>query len=219
MSVMCFPKQCAEDISVLWDYLSLDMRPVRSDVMMVFGSHDEHTAVRASELFREGFSDIVLFTGGLGKITEKIWHEPEAERFSKIAESMGVPSSAILKETGSCSTFENIVFSEKLLDEKGILCRSILAVDKPYKVRRTFLMLSDLSGDRSVCTASEDITWQDYLARYDESPFGVSRDDAVSLLTGEICRIIHLRGREYIPADIFCAYERLCSFGFDRYLV
>ena len=65
----------------------------------------------------------LIFSGGLGSITKRLWHEPEADQFAAIARAMGVPAANILIENASTNTGENILFTRKLLDRKSSISR------------------------------------------------------------------------------------------------
>ena len=69
----------------IWDYHKLDHPLQKSDAILVLCSHDERVAERSVELFKEGWAPLIIFSGGAGAITKKLWTEPEAERFARIA--------------------------------------------------------------------------------------------------------------------------------------
>src|SRR5258705_7800595 len=103
----------------LWDYHRLGHELVQSDAIVVLCSHDERVAERGAELFLSNWAPLLIFSGGLGAITKELWTEPEAIRFSRIAESMGVPSERILVEDKSTNTGENVRYTRELLLREG----------------------------------------------------------------------------------------------------
>ena len=46
-------------------------------------------------LFLDGWAPLLIFSGGLGSITSRLWQEPEADQFARIAVGMGVPPGRI----------------------------------------------------------------------------------------------------------------------------
>src|SRR5918996_3502141 len=92
----------------LWRYHQLDHELVPADAIMVLCSHDVAVAERGAQLFLEGWAPLLIFSGGRGAITGRLWQEPEAERFARIAVDLNVPPEQILIEPNSTNTGENI---------------------------------------------------------------------------------------------------------------
>src|SRR5690349_14478312 len=88
----------------LWDYHHMphSLQPV--DCILTFGSQDTRVAERAAALYQEGWASLLIFSGGLGRLTQGEWQETEAEKFSNIAIERGVPKEAILLENRSTNT-------------------------------------------------------------------------------------------------------------------
>jgi uncharacterized SAM-binding protein YcdF (DUF218 family) len=124
-------KEAIELSKILWNYLHINNKLEKSDCILVFGSHDTRVAERAAELFLEGWAPILIFSGGLGRLTEGIWEDTEAEKFSAIAKNNGVPESAILIENKSTNTGNNILFTQALLKKK-ISTRQVLLSYKSH---------------------------------------------------------------------------------------
>src|SRR5688572_19566512 len=99
---------------ILWDYHHVNNTLEKADCILVLGSHDTRVAERGAELFLEGWAPLLIFSGGLGRLTDGVWTETEAEKFSAIAIDKGVPAQAILIENRSTNTGENIVFTQAL---------------------------------------------------------------------------------------------------------
>ena len=95
----------------LWDYHHLNHSLQKSDCILVLGSHDTRVADRAAELYLQGWAPLLVFSGGLGRLTEGMWTEPEADLFAKIAVNKGVPAEDILIENRSTNTGENILYT------------------------------------------------------------------------------------------------------------
>jgi len=80
----------------LWDYHHMNHQLEKSDCILVLGSHDTRVAERGAELYLEGWAPLLIFSGGLGRLTQESWTEPEASKFAKIAMEKGVRAEAIL---------------------------------------------------------------------------------------------------------------------------
>ena len=75
---------------IVWSYHLLNHELKKADCIFVLGSHDTRVAERGAELYLEGWAPLLIFSGGLGRLTDGIWQETEADKFSRIAVEMGV---------------------------------------------------------------------------------------------------------------------------------
>lgn len=133
----------------IWSYGSAsDAGP--ADAALVLGAavaEDRPTPVfaerlrHAVELYKSGRVPILVIAGG--KNPSDILGEAEAGRDWAVAG--GVPSAAILLETQSRTTKQNIEFAAPILAEHGI--GSVLVVSDPLHVRRAVAMARDLGID------------------------------------------------------------------------
>ena len=80
----------------IWDYHHVNHALVKSDCILTLGSHDTRVADRAAELYLEGWAPLLIFAGGLGRLTEGLWTESEADLFARIAVEKGVPKEDIV---------------------------------------------------------------------------------------------------------------------------
>src|SRR5687767_15884045 len=102
-------------VEKLWHYHQLHHELRRADAILVLCSHDTRVAERGAQLFLEGWAPLLIFSGGLGRITAGMWSEPEADQFARIARGMGVPEEQLLVENRSTNTGENVLFTKRLL--------------------------------------------------------------------------------------------------------
>jgi uncharacterized SAM-binding protein YcdF (DUF218 family) len=116
----------------IWDYHLMKHQLAPAGAILVLCSHDERVAERGAQLFLEGWAPLLIFSGGRGAITGRLWQEPEAERFARIATGLGVPPEQILIEPNSTNTGENVRFTKQLLTDRGIDPESFIFVQKPY---------------------------------------------------------------------------------------
>ncbi|EHH2417961.1 YdcF family protein [Vibrio parahaemolyticus] len=125
-----------QHIEMLWDYMQLkqDLKP--ADCLFVMCSNDVRVAEHAAALYHQKLAPLIVFSGGEGRFTDGLFEKSEAETFADIARLAGVPSDAILVETRSTNSGENVRFTEQLFKEKGIQCESIILVQKPFMERR-----------------------------------------------------------------------------------
>ena len=202
----------------LWDYHHMNQALKKSDCILVLGSHDTRVAERGAELYLQGYAPVLIFSGGLGKLTEGVWTETEADKFAKIAIEMGVPKEAILIENKSTNTGENIIFSKKLLESKGLDPQSFIVVQKPYMERRSYATFKKHWPNRDIISTSPQVAFDDYPNE------DISMDAVINLMVGNLNRIkiypeMGFQIHQEIPNDILRAYERLIELGYDNYVV
>jgi uncharacterized SAM-binding protein YcdF (DUF218 family) len=206
----------------LWDYHQMKHQLAPADAILVLCSHDERVAERGAQLFLDGWAPLLIFSGGRGAITERLWDEPEAERFARIALAMNVPRERILIEPNSTNTGENIRFTKQLLGEHGIDPQSFIVVQKPYMERRAYATLRKMWPEKRVVLTSPQVSFTEYLAHYAHN--SLSTSDVVGIMVGDLQRIklypeLGFQIEQEIPEDVWRAYEELVQAGYDKYLI
>jgi len=201
----------------LWDYHHLNHIPAASDCILVLGSHDLRVAERGGELYLQGLAPIIIFSGGLGNVTRGIWKDPEADRFARIALDMGVPAEAIFIENQSTNTGENILFTQRLLEDKGLRPQTFLLVQKPYMERRSYATFKKHWPDKELLVTSPQIAFLDYPT--EEIPM----ERVINIMVGDLQRIRIYPAKGFqipmeIPDEVWAAYERLVGWGFTEHL-
>jgi len=203
---------------LLWDYHHMDHTLLKSDVILALGSHDLRVAERAAQLYLEGWAPLLVCSGGLGNLTSEIWTESEADQFAAIAIKMGVPENAVLVENKSTNTGENILFTEKLLEEKGFNPASFIVVQKPYMERRSYATFKKHWPGKNVVITSPQISFDDYPNE------NIPADRVIEIMVGDLQRIKEYPAKGFqiyqdIPANVWNAFERLIELGFDGHLI
>jgi uncharacterized SAM-binding protein YcdF (DUF218 family) len=206
----------------LWNYHLLKQQVANADAILVLCSHDERVAERAAQLFHEGRAPLVIFSGGQGSITRSLWDEPEAERFARIAVSLGVPRENILTETQSTNTGENVEFTKRLLADRGLDLQKFIVVQKPYMERRAYATFRQLWPEKDLVVTSPQVSFREYLDHYTNR--ALSAADVVGIMVGDLQRIKIYPARGWqiaqeIPDDVWRAYEELIRAGYDKYLI
>jgi len=201
----------------LWDYHHMNNTMAKSDCILALGSHDTRVADRAAELYLEGWAPVLIFSGGLGNVTKGIWTESEADKFAAIAVRKGVPENAILIENKSTNTGENILFTQKILQEKNLDPQTFIVVQKPYMERRSYATFKKHWPDKDILVTSPQISFDEYPT----SEIPVER--VINIMTGDLQRIKIYPEKGFqipqeIPADVWDAFEELVELGFDKHL-
>ena len=202
----------------VWDYHHVNNSLEKSDCILVLGSHDTRVADRAAQLFLDGWAPLLIFSGGLGRLTEDMWTETEADKFAKIAIEMGVPSEAILIENKSTNTGENITNTQKLLKQHNLDPQSFIVVQKPYMERRSYATFKKHWPDKTLIVTSPQISFLDYPNEE------ISLEKVIHIMLGDLQRIKIYAEKGFqiyqpIPDDIWQAFEKLVELGFDEHLI
>ena len=210
----------------IWDYMILDQQPVKSDVILVLGSIDEHVAEYGARLLIDGYGDCLMISGGSAHQDDLLatsWKEPtEAEHFKTIAIRDGVPEDKILLETKATNTGENAKFSHLLLQEKNLNPTSIIVVQKPYMERRTYATFKKQWPDSNtkIQVTSSPFAYEDYFEANDSTP----KETIINIMVGDLQRIkeyprLGFQIEQEIPTDVWSAYEFLTSKGYTQHLI
>ena len=206
----------------IWNYHLMNHEVAKGDAILVLCSHDERVAERGAQLFLDGWAPLIIFSGGHGAITSTLWSEPEAERFARIAENLGVPRERILVEPHSTNTGENIKFTKRLLLERGLDPHRFIVVQKPYMERRSYATFRKEWPEKELIVTSPQVSFRDYLANYSNG--NLSTADVVSIMVGDLQRIKLYPARGYqiaqeIPDEVWGAFEGLVRAGYDKFLI
>ena len=149
---------------VIWDYMLMHQSLKKVDGILALGSRDTRTAEQAANLYLAGLAPFVLFSGdtGVTEHTRTEWGMSEAEKFAEVAMEMGVPEESIMLETASRNTGDNIRFSRRILEERGIAVESLIVVQKPYMERRTYATFMKQWPGMDFIVSSVPIAFEDY---------------------------------------------------------
>ena len=203
-------------IQILWDYMRMNHKLKKSDCIIGLGTIDTNVANIASELYLNGYADKIIFSGGLGKITHKLWNETEAEKFTKIARKRGVPKENIYLEKESTNTGDNFRFSKKLIENKNLNIKSCIVVSKPYNEKRVYAAFKKIMPEYEVIIHSENISCEEYYKQ--------NGDEWINVLVGDIQRmkIFAEKGWQIkmdIPQDVWDAYKILEKRGYNKFIL
>lgn len=126
----------------LYEYLSEEDTPQKSDLIFVFGAKTPARAEKAVELYKAGLAPKIVFSGG-----HPHWDKtpPEAETYKQIAIKAGIPEKDIITEPNSISLDDNVKTSLNLLDKQEVPYQRVILVNSPYAQRRGYSHLLKFS--------------------------------------------------------------------------
>ncbi len=215
---MLMTQEILELAKIIWNYHLVHHRLVPSDCILALGSHDTRVAERAAELYHQGWAPLIIFSGGLGRLTDGMWTEPEADLFARIAVEKGVPPADIFIENKSTNTGENIRYVQQMLQEKQRSVRSFILVQKPYMERRSLATFEKNWPGQQFMVTSPQISFEDYPTR------DIPLEKVINIMVGDLQRIRLYPAKGFqtyqdIPSNVWNAYERLVEMGFTSQLV
>ena len=212
-------KEWLSDARIIYDFLSGESAAadIKADMILALGSHDRRVPDFAAGLYHAGAAPLVVCAGGLGRITQDIWDEPEAEIFGRRCLEPGVPASHLLLECNSTNTGENFLFSKKLLEEREVVPQSGLIVCKPYMNLRAIATGRKQWPEVNWTVGTPQLSFEEYFP-------GGPPEQEVTIMVGDLYRLRVYAERGFqtpvdVPDEIWETGNRLRSDGFDRQIV
>lgn len=139
-------------IRAVTEFIYVEDAPEKADVIFVPGSRKIEHALRAAELYRDGYAPYVLPSGRYTvkrgyfmELPEPLKSEypgPFDTEWAFLREVLmrhGVPESAILREDQATYTWENAQLSRDVLQARGIACRTAILACHAFHARRALL--------------------------------------------------------------------------------
>jgi len=212
-------KQSTDELAkILWDYNCVKQTLKKADCLLVLGSNDIRVARWGAELYMQKFAPYIIFSGNVGRLTSGLWNKPEAEVFKKEALKIGVPKDKIIIEDKSTNTYENIIFTKKLLEKRNILFKSYILVHQPYMLRRAFTVFENVWKDKELSLTAPEISYEEYPNSV------ISKKTMIDIMVGETQRMKIYPEKGYfdqpeIPEKVWNAYKELVKRGFTKYLI
>jgi hypothetical protein len=186
----------------LFNYLYLQNKPRKSDLIIGFGHFDLKIPRKCADLYLQGYGSKILFTGGIGAGTADL-QKPEARAFFDILKQgyPDIPEEDILIEDQSTNTGENIEFSANIVKQNSELNFD----DENFSA----ILVANAVRQKRV-----DLTWQKHYPQsivYNCPPqttmeeeyelFQSKNRDLTELILSEIDKIKHYPAKGYIKKE------------------
>lgn len=192
----------------------------KSEAVFCLCSNDLRVAERASELLLAGYGNVLIFSGGVGALTQEVFSEPEADVFAKIAIEKGVPQEKLIIENKSTNNGENVRFTYNLLQEKGLKLGSFILVQKPFMERRTYATFKKQwpDAETTITVTSPKMTFDEYVSGI------ISKEHVIHTMVGDLQRIREYAKKGFqieqdIPDVVWDSYEKLVKLGYTEHLI
>lgn len=116
------------------EYLFCEDDLAPADLILVFGGKRLERADRAAELYKAGLAPRIFISGG----DKREMGRAEAEVLKQRCMELGVPEEAIITESESVNTLENVKMSVNAIEKRfgWQNVNSVILVSAPYHLRR-----------------------------------------------------------------------------------
>lgn len=181
-------------ITDLSNYIFVSDVPVKADAIFLPGGSHPEPPEYAAKLYREGYAQWLIPSGGVGIKREK-WpgvsakadryrgdYHSDCEFFTDVLIQNGVPAPAVIGEDKSRHTRDNAWFTRDIAAEKGLTIKTALIVCKAFHARRclTLYQMAFPEAEIKVCPVHcYDITKDNWY----QSEAGIDR------VLGELTRL------------------------------
>ena len=147
----------------LTEFIFVKDTPQKVDVIFIPGSRYGELAVYAAELYNDGFAKWVVPSGRYSILGERFEgpltpeeyigreYDTESDFFAGVLMDHGVSDDVILREREAVFTYENAIYSRKLLETKGIYQEGMpfkaIIVCQAFHARRSLLYYQHVFPD------------------------------------------------------------------------
>ena len=215
-------KDVINNLRIIYNYMKLNQNLKKAELIIGCGCHYLEVAEKCIELYKLGYANKILFTGGLGKETSSILKKSEAEIYKDIAINSGVRENDILIENMSTNTGDNFRFSFKLLEEKNISVKNVIIVHGPFSERRTLSAAKAIVNDVEFIITSPYQSLDEFLSSIYFNNNNIR--NIISVVVGDIQRMIVFpqfgwQIENEVPQTVLDSYYYLKNMGFDKYIL
>ena len=198
------------DVVNLWDYLNSFNNLNYAEYMIIMGCSELSFVEDAAKLYKQGYAKKIIATGG--NLNNGLI---ECENIYNTLLESGISAHDILLERVATNTFENLNFSQKLIDKKTA---RILIAHRPFCKIRAYYTALRAMPNYQISIWSRNYSFDEYAMFYD------SDDILINLLVGEIYRLImypKLKFFDYIEIsdDVMVSYNKLLSGGYTTNII
>lgn len=187
-------------IDDITDFIFVGGEPVKGDIIFLPGSSDPALPERAAQLYRDGFSPLVLPSGRYSvkrgkfagvKLRADIYsksYETECDFYTDVLLINGVPREAIVPEDQAGYTRANAFLSRKAADAAGLRIKRAMICCKSFHARRCLMLYQLAFPEAEITVAPVDVA-------------GISRDSwyktekGIDRVLGELSRC----GNQFVP--------------------
>jgi hypothetical protein len=119
------------------DFIFIENEPQKADIILIPGGSKPQLMERACSLYLAGYAPLLLPSGGKNKAL--VGYKTEWDYFLEIARGMSIPEEIVLREDKATNTYENALYSRKIIKDQNIPIKKALLVCKAFHARRALL--------------------------------------------------------------------------------
>jgi len=139
-------------IDDITQFIFVENRPEKADIIFMPGGSDPTLPEMSAKLFHEGFTPLLLPSGGVGAKTRKFAgvkikadiynkeYRTDCEFYVDVLLKNGVPNESIILENESGHTRDNAFFSRNKTDELKIRVNKAIICCKNFHARRCLML-------------------------------------------------------------------------------
>ena len=187
-------------IEDMTNFIFVGDEPVKGDIIFLPGCSDPALPERAAQLYREGFSPLVLPSGRYSvkrgkfagvKLRAEIYSKPyetECDFYTDVLLINGVPQEAIVPEDQAGYTHANAFLSRKEADAAGLRINRAMICCKSFHARRCLMLYQMAFPEAEITVVPVDVA-------------GINRDSwyktekGIDRVLGELSRC----GNQFVP--------------------
>ena len=156
-------------INDISNFIFINDKLEKADIIFIPGGTYPEVAEEAAKLYKEGYSKLILPSGGHSikkeaftgpSVKKEIYNKKyrtEWEFLRDVLVINGVEEKYILKEDSATFTYENAIFSKKVTDALGIKINKAIICCKSYHARRCLMYYETLYKDTNFIIHPVDI--------------------------------------------------------------
>lgn len=211
-------KKILKKAEELYNYLYIkeELKPV--DFILGCGCLDKNIPKYASFLYKNGYGFKILFSGSCGKNTIGRLKLTEAKYFRDIAILENVVIDDILLEEQAKNTYENFLYTDKILRKNGYSLNNTIVIHKPYVLRRCRIILDYLYPNNNFIVSAYNQSFNEFINNNE-----LTSEEIINEIVGEVNSIII--GKKLfelnidIPSRIIHAYNFLKVCGYVNNII
>lgn len=213
-------QEVLKQVKILYDYMKVNDQLEKSDIIMGCGCANLQIPRRCAQLYLEGYGEYIVFSGGLGKTTKKLFSKPEAKIYQEIALECGVPKEKMIIEDQSTTTPQNFKNTISILQQKKLKHDSMIIVHSVITTRRTLATARAYLANTKIRMTTVKTTFEEFMNRLEKSQL---LQETICVLVGNIQRMIiapqmGYQVEEMVPDEVIKAYYFLKQKGYIKYI-